>query len=90
MNSFLFCVILDVSLLIMIGWLGLLVFRGATPWLIVIMGLLVMPFTIPSTSIFTCPKCGWIGKVETYKANPDITAVREDKGEEIELQKENK
>lgn len=65
--GFLFCVIANVSALATIAWLGFLLTRGASLWLIVVMLLLSVHFVIPASDIFTCLKCGHSEKVKVFK-----------------------
>ncbi len=65
--GFIFCVIANLSALATIAWLGFLLTRGASLWLIVVMLLLSVHFVIPASDIFTCPKCGHIEKVKVFK-----------------------
>lgn len=65
--GFIFCVIANISSLLTIAWLGFLITRGASLWLIVVMLLLSIHFVIPASDIFTCPKCGYIEKVKVFK-----------------------
>lgn len=65
--GFIFCVIANVSTLVTIAWLGFLLTRGVSLWIIVVMALLCIHCVIPASDIFTCPKCGYIEKVKVFK-----------------------
>ena len=73
--GFIFCIIANLSALATIAWLGFLLTRGASLWLIVVMLLLTIHFAIPASDIFTCPKCGYIEKVKVFKTH--MTTVRQ-------------
>lgn len=77
--GFIFCVIANLSALATIAWLGFLLTRGASLWLIVVMLLLSVHFVIPASDIFTCPKCGHIEKVKVFKTHI-VTLTQEDDG----------
>ena len=77
--GFIFCVIVNLSALVTIAWLGFLITRGASLWLIVVMLLLSVHFVIPASDIFTCPKCGHIEKVKVFKTHI-VTLTQEDDG----------
>lgn len=77
--GYIFCIIANVTALSVIAWLGFLVSRGASLWLLVIMAFLSVHFVIPASDIFTCPNCGHMDKVKiftTYK----MKAVQKDEG----------
>lgn len=75
--AYIFCIIANVTALSVIAWLGFLVSKGASLWLLVIMALLSVHFIIPSSDIFTCPKCGHMGKVKTFTSY-NVKVVRKD------------
>ncbi len=70
---YLFCLIVDAATLACIAFLGWLVWKGATMWLILVMLLLTLMSVFPGRDIFTCPKCGNVAEVKVYKARLDTT-----------------
>lgn len=82
MMPYLFCLVVDIVTLACIAFLGWLIWKGATTWLILAMLLLgIMPI-FPGRDIFTCPKCGNVAEVKVYKAGLDTTAcVQKDKND---------
>ena len=67
--SYLFCIVTNLCNAITIGWLGYLVFRGATTWIILVMVGMASCYIIPANDIFTCPKCGHTETVKTFRAH---------------------
>lgn len=73
MMPYLFCLAVDLAALACVCWLGWLVSRGASLWLVAVMGLVAVSTILPGRDIFTCPKCGNVAEVKVYKARFDAT-----------------
>lgn len=69
--SYIFCLLLDIAVLMCIAWLGWLVWRGATSWIVLVMLVLLLALVLPGEDLFTCPKCGNTVKVQVYKGTLD-------------------
>ena len=90
MNGYHFCLIVNLSTCALVAWLAWLYATTSlrAPWLVLIMALVSIRFIIPSTDIFTCPKCGHIDRVKTYTAAyGTFKAHRADKAEAMETPK---
>lgn len=83
MKDYIFCGVVDVAAILCIAWLGYLVWNGATNWLIIVMLLLIIGNIVPGTEIFTCPECGKVTKVKTFrlKFNEPVCLTKENKQE---------
>lgn len=80
MMPYLFCIIVDVAILVCIGWLGWIILERYIPWLILVMLLLGIMLIFPGRDIFTCPKCGNVAEVKVYKMGLGTTVcVQKDK-----------
>lgn len=78
---YLFCLVVDLAALSCVGWIGWLVWCGASTWLVLVMLMLAISLMLPGRDIFICPKCGHVGKVKVFKAGFDATiCVQKDKG----------
>ena len=78
---YLFCLVVDLAVLSCVGWIGWLVWHGASAWLVLVMLMLAIATILPGRDIFTCPKCGYAGEVKVFKIRFDKTAgVQIDKG----------
>lgn len=69
--SYIFCLLLDIAVLMGVAWLGWLVWRGASPWIVLVMLVLLFALVLPGEDIFTCPKCGNTVGVRVYKGTLD-------------------
>ena len=65
---YIYCIIVTLAKVAACVFLGWCVLQGATPWLIIVMFGLAIGTVFPAHDIFTCPKCGWVGEVKTYRA----------------------
>lgn len=78
---YIFCLAVDLAAFACIAWLGWVVWKGATGWLIIVMAIMSTFLILPGRDIFTCPKCGHVANVKVYKARLDTTVcVQKDKG----------
>lgn len=78
---YLFCLVVDLAAIACVGWIGWLVWHGASAWLVLVMLMLTISLILPGRDVFTCPKCGHVGKVKVFKAGFDATVcVQKDKG----------
>ncbi|MCR5563673.1 MAG: hypothetical protein K6F46_09995 [Desulfovibrio sp.] len=79
MMPYIYCLIVTLAQVATCAFLGWCTLQGASLWLIVVMLGIGCATVIPARDIFTCPKCGWIGEVKTYKAlKGEITVVQKE------------
>lgn len=79
---YIFCLVVDVAVVLCIAWLGWLILHGASYWLVAVMLLLSLTMILPVRDIFTCPKCGHVAEVKVYKTRNSVTVgVQKDKND---------
>lgn len=64
---YVFCLLVDVARCAAIAYLGYLIHKGATAWLVLVMVLLASSLILPGSDLFTCPECGHTAHVKVYK-----------------------
>lgn len=65
--KYLFCIIADLAIMAGVAWMAWLMCSGATVWLVVPTTFLASMLIVPSSDIFTCPKCGHVAKAKVFK-----------------------
>jgi len=79
MMPYIFCLAVNLASFACIVWLGWLVWRGASAWLIAVMAIMAIFIIIPGKDIFTCPKCGQVGEIKVYQISwAGTVAVQKD------------
>ena len=82
MMPYIFCLIVDIARVACIGFLGWIIYRGASAWLVVAIIFLAMSIVVPGNDIFTCPKCGHIDKVKVFSTSLSYERVVQPKSNE--------
>lgn len=64
--AYIFCALVDLSAIAAIAFLGWLIWRGASVWLLLGMPLLFLMTVIPANGYYTCPKCGHVSTAKSF------------------------
>lgn len=87
MNPYIFCLIINICVFMEVSCISWLIWKGASPWLIVVAFFCLLLVSSPGKEHFTCPRCGHTGELKVFKIGFDSTSILmeyKDKLEELD------